>query len=385
MFENMLIYSMRRGNLFRIQSSKIRFTCQQCRNISLPSSDNNLTTKNEKLFTDICNGDRASLARGITLVESSHPTARSQSRILVNKIIAHCKNGAARNKNSSLAFRIGLSGPPGAGKSTFTEIFGKKLTDSGLKVAVLAVDPSSGATGGSILGDKTRMPELSRDMRAFIRPSPSRGHLGGVTRTTNEAIVLCEAGGYDVVLVETVGVGQSEYLVRDMVDMFCLLLPPAGGDELQGIKRGIVEQSDLIVVTKYDGDLKPAARRVAYEYMSALKYLRPTSKYWKSKVQLCSALTGDGVDDVWSTMEKFKEVMIECGELEARRKEQHLRWMWSYVEEKLVRMARDSGTDNANISELETLVRNGEISPGAAADDVILHMIKKLKLKGTVT
>ena len=171
-----------------------------------------------------------------------------------------------------------------------SEVLGKRLTDSGHRVAVLAVDPSSGATGGSILGDKTRMPELSRDMRAFIRPSPSRGHLGGVTRTTNEAIVLCEAAGYDIVLVETVGVGQSEYLVRDMVDMFCLLLPPAGGDELQGIKRGIVEQSDLLVVTKHDGDLQPAAKRVAYEYMSALKYLRSPSNNWKAKVWLTACV-----------------------------------------------------------------------------------------------
>merc|ERR1719495_1005968 len=197
------------------------------------------------------------------------------------------------------------------------------------------------------------MPTLTVHPNAYIRPSPSRGHLGGVTRTTNEAILLCEAAGFDIVIVETVGVGQSEYLVSNMVDMLCLLLPPASGDELQGIKRGIVEQSDLIVVTKFDGDLMPAARRVAYEYMSALKYLRPTSKHWKSKVQLCSALTGDGVDEVWSTMEKFKEVMDDCGEMETRRKEQHLRWMWSYVEEKLVRMARESGADNDNIAELE--------------------------------
>ena len=206
----------------------------------------------------------SSAARGITLVESSRAGAGAQSRHLVTTLMAHCRQQAAARGKANIAFRIGLSGPPGAGKSTFTgvhlaaalqtiyivhcpwlscsEVLGKRLTDSGRRVAVLAVDPSSGATGGSILGDKTRMPELSRDMRAFIRPSPSRGHLGGVTRTTNEAIVLCEAAGYDIVLVETVGVGQSEYLVRDMVDMFCLLLPPAGGDELQVVPQKVASE-----------------------------------------------------------------------------------------------------------------------------------------------
>jgi LAO/AO transport system kinase len=224
-----------------------------------------IDSKTLSLYQGICSGERASLARGITLVESTNKVMSDQARLLVNKLTWVCKQKAKELDKPFVSFRIGLSGPPGAGKSTFTEVLGKMLTNSGHRVAVLAVDPSSGTTGGSLLGDKTRMPELTRDHRAFIRPSPARGHLGGVTRTTNEAIILCEASGYDIVLVETVGVGQSEYMVRDMVDMFCLLLPPAGGDELQGIKRGIVEQSDLLIVTKYDGDLVPAARRVAYE------------------------------------------------------------------------------------------------------------------------
>ena len=174
-------------------------------------------------------------------------------------------------------------------------------------------------------------------------------------------------------------VGQSEYMVRDMVDMFCLLLPPAGGDELQGIKRGIVEQSDLIVVNKFDGDLKPAARRVAYEYMSALKYIRPASKDWRPEVKLCSSLEGDGVAEVWERMTEFREKMVECGELEARRRRQHLRWMWSYVEERLVRMAREAGAGDGDVAQLETLVREGEVSPGAAADSVIQMMMQKIQ------
>merc|ERR1719264_834810 len=293
-----------------------------------------------RLVEGICKGERAALAKGITLVESTHPKQQHQASLAVARLTQVVKHRADILGKPGVSFRIGLSGPPGAGKSTFTEALGKKLTSMGHKVAVLAVDPSSGSTGGSLLGDKTRMPELTVDPNAYIRPSPSRGHLGGVTRTTNEAIVLCEAAGYDLILVETVGVGQSEYLVRDMVDCFCLLLPPAGGDELQGIKRGIVEQSDLIIVNKCDGDLVPAARRVAYEYMSALKYLRSPSKHWKSKVQLCSAVSGEGVDKVWSTMTEFRSIMEESGELEDRRRNQHLRWMWSYVEERLVRMAR---------------------------------------------
>ena len=252
-------------------------------------------------------------------------------------------------------------------------------------MAVLAVDPSSGTTGGSLLGDKTRMPELSRDPRAFIRPSPARGHLGGVTRTTNEAVVACEAAGHDIVLVETVGVGQSEYLVRDMVDMFCLLLPPAGGDELQGIKRGIVEQSDLIVVTKCDGELVGPARRVGYEYTSALKYMRPVSPLWRPRVKLCSALTGEGVAEVWQQAEKFRSTMQEAGELDRsavfptilldipmlcrRRAVQQQRWLWSYLEARVVGLVR--GLAGPRVSQLEQAVTAHRLSPGAAADQLV--------------
>ena len=229
---------------------------------------------------------------------------------------------------------------------------------------------------GSLLGDKTRMPELTVDPRAFIRPSPASGHLGGVTRNTNEAIILCEAAGYDLVLVETVGVGQSEYMVRDMVDMFCLLLPPAGGDELQGIKRGIVEQSDLIIVNKCDGDLVPAARRVAYEYTSALKYMRPLSKLWRPRVKLCSSLPPyTGLEEVWAEVESYRETLEEAGEVASRRARQHQRWMWSYVEERLVRLAREARGEE--VARLEAAVREGSLSPGAAADTVIQSFLAR--------
>ncbi|XP_035492093.2 methylmalonic aciduria type A protein, mitochondrial isoform X3 [Scophthalmus maximus] len=236
-----------------------------------------------KLYEGLVGGQRASLAESITLVETQHPRKKELAQVLLQRVLAHRTVQEGRNGGKPVAFRVGLSGPPGAGKSSFIEVVGKMLTGRGHKVSVLAVDPSSCTTGGSLMGDKTRMTELSRDMNAFIRPSPTSGTLGGVTRTTNEAIVLCEGAGYDIVLVETVGVGQSEFAVADMVDMFVLLIPPAGGDELQGIKRGIIERADLVVVTKSDGDLLVPARRIQTEYTSALKLLRRQSKSWNPK------------------------------------------------------------------------------------------------------
>ncbi|XP_024914307.1 methylmalonic aciduria type A protein, mitochondrial isoform X2 [Cynoglossus semilaevis] len=236
-----------------------------------------------KLYQGLTGGQRASLAESITLVETQHPRKKEVAQVLLQKVLAYRAEQERQNGGQPVAFRVGLSGPPGAGKSSFIEVVGKMLTGRGHKVSVLAVDPSSCTTGGSLMGDKTRMTELSRDLSAFIRPSPTSGTLGGVTRTTNEAIVLCEGAGYDIVLVETVGVGQSEFAVADMVDMFVLLIPPAGGDELQGIKRGIIERADLVVVTKSDGDLVVPARRIQAEYTSALKLLRKQSKSWNPK------------------------------------------------------------------------------------------------------
>ena len=371
---------VRQASQFANQQNPImaeRDRIQECarRKVSMSQSatkpEQSMKESTLRLVEGICKGERAALAKGITLVESTHPKQQHQASLAVARLTQVVKHRADILGKPGVSFRIGLSGPPGAGKSTFTEALGKKLTSMGHKVAVLAVDPSSGSTGGSLLGDKTRMPELTVDPNAYIRPSPSRGHLGGVTRTTNEAIVLCEAAGYDLILVETVGVGQSEYLVRDMVDCFCLLLPPAGGDELQGIKRGIVEQSDLIIVNKCDGDLVPAARRVAYEYMSALKYMRPLSPIWKPTVKLCSSLPPHtGLAEVWDTVEKFKVTIEEAGELEGRRAAQHQRWMWNYVEERLVRLAREAAKGD-EVVKLEEAVKGGDTSPGAAADAVI--------------
>lgn len=243
----------------------------------------------------ILNGDRRALARAITLVESGRADHRAQAAALLERLAV-----AGRQ-----ALRIGLSGTPGVGKSTFIEAFGMMLTAQGLKVAVLAVDPSSARSGGSILGDKTRMERLSRDPNAFIRPSPSQAHLGGVARRTREAVSLCEAAGYDVVLIETVGVGQSETLVADMSDLFILLLAPAGGDELQGVKRGIMEMADLILVNKADGDLKPAAMRTVADYAGALRLLRkrPQDPAGFPKALPVSALAEEGLKAAWDDMQ----------------------------------------------------------------------------------
>ncbi|XP_034627219.1 methylmalonic aciduria type A protein, mitochondrial isoform X2 [Trachemys scripta elegans] len=279
----------------------------------------------DKLYSGLIQGHRACLAEAITLIESTQSRKKEIAQVLIQKVLSYHREQEKLNKGKPLAFRVGLSGPPGAGKSTFIECFGKMLTERGHKVSVLAVDPSSSTSGGSLLGDKTRMTELSRDMNAYIRPSPTRGTLGGVTRTTNEAILLCEGGGYDIILVETVGVGQSEFAVADMVDMFVLLLPPAGGDELQGIKRGIIEMADLVAITKADGDLVVPARRIQAEYVSAMKLLRKRSKVWRPKVMRMSAKTGEGISDMWDKMTEFHDLMLTSAFEEIQR---HAREAW---------------------------------------------------------
>ncbi|XP_065580798.1 methylmalonic aciduria type A protein, mitochondrial-like isoform X2 [Artemia franciscana] len=236
------------------------------------------------LYDGLTKQIRHSLSQSITLVESSHPRKQLQAQLLLSLVLDHQKSLESEKGEIATSFRIGISGSPGAGKSTFLEEMGKRLTKKGHRVAVLAVDPSSSTTGGSLLADKTRMPQLSVDPNAFIRPSPSGCHVGGVTRSTNEAIVMCEGAGFNTIFIETVGVGQSEYEVADMVDLFVLLIPPAGGDELQGLKRGIVERCHIVVVNKCDGDLIPASIRIATEYTSALKFMRSPSKNWKPLV-----------------------------------------------------------------------------------------------------
>ncbi|KFQ83407.1 hypothetical protein N337_07497, partial [Phoenicopterus ruber ruber] len=322
----------------------------------------------DRLYNGLIQGHRACLAEAITLVESTQSRKKKIAQVLLQKVLSYHREQEKLNQGKPLAFRVGLSGPPGAGKSTFIECFGKMLTERKHKVSVLAVDPSSSTSGGSLLGDKTRMTELSRDMNAYIRPSPTRGTLGGVTRTTNEAILLCEGGGYDVVLVETVGVGQSEFAVADMVDMFVLLLPPAGGDELQGIKRGIIEMADLVAINKADGDLVVPARRIQAEYVSAMKLLRKRSKVWRPKVMRISAKTGEGISDMWDKMTEFRDLMLASGELVSRRRKQQKVWMWNLIQENMLEHFRSHLAVKDKIPLLEEKVLSGVLSPGLAAD-----------------
>lgn len=271
-------------------------------------------------------GDRRALGRAITLVESQRNRDRPRALTLLETLAPH----------RGEAIRIGVSGAPGVGKSTFIETFGRHVIEDGHRVAVLAVDPSSSVSGGSILGDKTRMEELGRNANAFIRPSPTGGTLGGVTRRTREAISLCEAAGYDVVIVETVGVGQSETAVKDMTDIFVLLLSPTGGDELQGMKKGIVELADLILVNKADGALEAIAWNTVSDYRNAVHLLRPASPNWAVQVDVCSALTGAGIPEAWRRVEAYRRALGDSGEIAARRAAQAQSWLWSEVGESLL-------------------------------------------------
>ncbi len=305
----------------------------------------------------IRSGDRRALARAITMIESSRPDHRERAEALLAELLPH----------TGRSVRIGISGVPGVGKSTFIETFGLHVIGQGHRIAVLAVDPSSQRTGGSILGDKTRMEELTRNTSAFIRPSPSGGTLGGVARRTREAMLACEAAGYDVVVVETVGVGQSETAVADMVDLFMLLLLPGGGDELQGIKKGIVELADLIVVNKADGTLVDAARHAVAEYRHALALLRSPSKDWKVPVLTCSAATGTGVPEIWETVGRYRGTLSASGALDARRAEQARAWMWSEIGETLTDAFRRHPAVRAELPRAEQAVTHAETTPTAAA------------------
>ena len=306
-------------------------------------------------------GDRRALARAITLAESTRDDHRIDASALLDLVMPA----------TGRATRVGISGAPGAGKSTFIEALGLHLVRSGRRVAVLAVDPSSTRSGGSILGDKTRMEELSREAAAFIRPSPNSGTLGGVARRTREAMLLCEAAGFDVVLVETVGVGQSEVAVAAMVDLFLLLLAPAGGDELQGVKRGIVELADLIVVNKCDGELVAAATRTAADYANAAQFLRTRSAVWATRVLRASALRGEGIDDVWAAIEEHRRAIEAAGELTRTRSEQNCEWMWSEINEGLLDRLHGDPVAAADVARLEAEVRAGRVSPTAAARQVL--------------
>ncbi|MCX7621185.1 MAG: methylmalonyl Co-A mutase-associated GTPase MeaB [Acidimicrobiales bacterium] len=309
------------------------------------------------LITGLRKGDRRSLARAITLVESTRPDDRTEAVELLDAVL----------DATGASIRIGVTGPPGVGKSTFIEAFGLHILSSGHRLAVLAIDPSSARTGGSILGDKTRMGELSAAEGAFIRPSPGGGRLGGVARRTREAMLLCEAAGFDVVVVETVGVGQSETEVAGMVDMFVLLVSPGGGDELQGIKRGIMELADLVVVNKADGDLEAAAGRTCADYANAVHLLQPKWTAWQTRALQCSAMERRGIDEVWAAVIAFRDSLQRSGEFGSNRARQAIAWLWSEVDETLLHDFKAHPKVRALAPALERAVAAGETSPTAAA------------------
>ncbi|WP_457649176.1 methylmalonyl Co-A mutase-associated GTPase MeaB [Profundibacter sp.] len=314
------------------------------------------------LASRVIKGERRALARAITLIESARDDHREQATALLEAV-----KGAGRQ-----ALRIGLSGTPGVGKSTFIEAFGVMLTGQGKRVAVLAVDPSSTRSGGSILGDKTRMERLSRDPNAFIRPSPSQTALGGVARRTREAVMLCEAAGFDIVLIETVGVGQSETMVADMSDLFILLLAPAGGDELQGVKRGIMEIADMILINKADGDLLPAATRTCADYAGALRLLRKRAQDPDGfpKAMLVSALSGDGLETAWKEMQTLTQWRKENGHWDALRVRQARHWFEEEVRLGLLAQL-DNGAVRARLEQLGQAVAKGEITATNAARELL--------------
>ncbi len=312
------------------------------------------------LATGLLAGQRRALARAITLIESTRADHRQEAEALLAEVLPQ----------TGRSVRLGISGVPGVGKSSFIETFGAALIAQGHKVAVLAIDPSSRRTGGSILGDKTRMEGLARDPRAFIRPSPTGGSLGGVARRTRESMLACEAAGFDVVIVETVGVGQSETAVADMVDLFLLLLLPSGGDELQGIKKGVVEIADLVVVNKADGDMAEAAARAAAEYQSALRMLRSVTQAWQVPVLRCSALTGTGVPEVWEAIGRYRDAIGEDG-LAERRAAQAKAWLWSEIDDTLLARFRNHPAVAEALPAAERAVMAGEITPGLAAERLL--------------
>ncbi|MEM9251990.1 MAG: methylmalonyl Co-A mutase-associated GTPase MeaB [Planctomycetota bacterium] len=309
----------------------------------------------------VTRGDRAILARAITLIESSNEQHQRTARDVLTRVMPRTGH----------ALRLGITGVPGVGKSTFIDKFGMQRLADGRQVAVLAVDPSSNVTGGSILGDKTRMANLGRADHAFIRPSPAGQTLGGVASKTRETMLLCEAAGFDLIVVETVGVGQSETMVAEMTDVFLALMLPGAGDELQGIKRGLIELADLLAVNKADGDRVPAAQLAATEYRTALRCMQQRHPDWLTPVLTCSAHTGDGLDTVWQKIIAYHDLLESDGSLTARRQSQNLNWMWQQVDDRLRRLLRDHPEVRDLTANIEQQVTAGQLPPTAAADRIL--------------
>jgi LAO/AO transport system kinase len=313
-----------------------------------------------RLARGIRAGERAVLARAITLIESRRADHQQAARRLVQDLLPH----------TGQAVRVGITGAPGVGKSTTIDALGTFLTGQGRKVAVLAVDPSSARTGGSILADKTRMARLAANPNAFVRPSPAAGTLGGVAAKTRESMLICEAAGYDVMLVETIGTGQSETAVADMTDFFLVLMLPGAGDELQGLKKGVVEIADMIAVNKADGDNIPRANAAAAEYRAALHILTPRSPNWAPPVAIYSALTGDGIAALWAAVLDHRKRMTDTGELLQRRREQQVKWMWAMLDDRIVTRIRSDPALRAKLPRLEAAVAEGRMSPAVAVDQI---------------
>jgi LAO/AO transport system kinase len=315
----------------------------------------------------VLDANRLMLSRTITLIESSLPSHQEMAGTIIEKLLPH----------TGKAIRLGITGVPGAGKSTFIESFGTLLTDLGHRVAVLAIDPSSARSGGSVLGDKTRMLELSVNGNAFIRPSPSGGTLGGVARKTRETMLACEAAGFDVIIIETVGVGQSETAVASMVDFFLVLMIAGAGDELQGIKKGILEVADTIVINKADGDNVTRAERARREYEAALHILTPGSANWSPQVLTCSALKNSGLAEIWETVNQHRTALQAAGELDSKREKQALDWMYFLLEEGLKSWFFTHPDIEANLPKLTAAIALQEISPTSAAAQLLRYLNKK--------